>query len=96
MVYLLDVEGVMIFLKKNSEPHKWEICQKKMTTKPQPKEIQNQALSCEDSAWLLCPFQIRKDLPLYQNRLCLNFTAGRPVRVGPYAQGRWPCIFYVR
>ena len=96
MVYLLDVEGVMIFLKKNSEPHKWEICQKKMTTKPQPKEIQNQALSCEDSAWLLCPFQIRKDLPLYQNRLWSNLTAGRPVRVGPYAQGRWPCIFCIR
>ena len=37
---------------------------------------------------------IRKDLPLYQNRLCLNLTAGRPVRVGPYAQGQRPCIFY--
>ena len=66
------------------------------TTKPQPKEIQNQALSHEDSAWLLCPFQIRKDLPLYQNRLWSNLTAGRPVRVGPYAQGRWPCIFCIR
>ena len=36
---------------------------------------------------------IRKGLPLYQNRLWSNLTAGRPVRVGPYAQG--PLAVYI-
>ncbi len=40
-------------------------------------------------------FVARKSLPLYQNRLWLNLTAGRLNQAGPYAQGQWPCIFAV-
>lgn len=53
MVYLLDVEGVMIFLKKNNEPHKMGDMPKKMTTKPQPKSVEKQALSSRDGTYFM-------------------------------------------
>lgn len=52
MVYLLDVEEMMIFLKKIMNPIKWGICKKKMTTKPQPKSVEKQALFSRDGAYL--------------------------------------------